>query len=631
MDTPISYHRQLSIANRQQQQSHVSQSRTPELNTITYVSIMSSSLLIHSRHRPTVPPDSKKVCQLYFGKNPLAGLPSNRWKCSCGTLRKQDIKVGFTNLMSHIRQKHPNYLKVFNVAQQDDGHSEVSSQITATSISGAGASPSVISGQTTLDYMYDSRSTNVFKWLEWIIMDEHELSFCEKDLTRGNANLDPISVKTLKKYLFKLVTVVEKKISAKAMALATSYALVFDGWSEASKHFIGMYIVYPAKVVDANPVLHLLAFAPLHDETNFTAENHANFIKATLHWYSLSRDRLFCLIGDNCSTNKATANRLGVPLLGCRSHRFNLSVEQYLRIFLAAESELVGKLMSKLATLKQSGRLRLMTSLCPVKRNVTRWTGVPDMFQQFERLLPILNLEDGGRNDELMDFVPSAAQNKNIRDHKQALADFKSVTIALQRHDMTIKESNVLFRSIIDAYKEFNFEGYLGAESDIIHSKPLESAILKIQSNKEDILTDLEKGAVEKLLVPSLLADEEAGVGAGESCVDDAHLSFADRALKRQRVQDTAEGSKYINTRFLLPTSCVVERLFSQAKRVFSPHRRRLNVKTLEALLFLNQNRMLWNLPLVAAVVNRARDEGKESDEDQNEGDCDDELGQDSW
>ena len=130
---------------------------------------------------------------------------------------------------------------------------------------------------------------------------------------------------------------------------------------------------------------------------------------------------------------------------------------------------------------------------------------------------------------------------------------------------------------------------------------------------------------------PSLLADEEAGVGAGESCVDDAHLSFADRALKRQRVQDTAEGSKYINTRFLLPTSCVVERLFSQAKRVFSPHRRRLNVKTFEALLFLNQNRMLWNLPLVAAVVNRARDEGEESVEDQNEGDCDDELGQDSW
>ena len=159
-----------------------------------------------------------------------------------------------------------------------------------------------------------------------------------------------------------------------------------------------------------------------------------------------------------------------------------------MRKFLAAESELVGKLMSKLATLKQSGRLRLMvTALCPVKRNVTRWTGVPNMFQRFERLLPNLNLVDG--NDELMDFVPSAAQNKNIRKRKQALADFKSVTIALQQHDMTIKGSNVLFRSMIDAYEDFNFETHLGADCDIvIHDKPLESAVLKRQSNKENTL-----------------------------------------------------------------------------------------------------------------------------------------------
>jgi hypothetical protein len=70
--------------------------------------------------------------------------------------------------------------------------------------------------------------------------------------------------------------------------------------------------------------------------------------------------------------------------------------------------------MSKLATLKQSGRLHLMTVLCPVKRNVTRWTGVPDMFQRFERLLPNCNILVDGTNDELMDFVPSPAQKRNI-------------------------------------------------------------------------------------------------------------------------------------------------------------------------------------------------------------------------
>jgi hypothetical protein len=302
---------------------------------------------------------------------------------------------------------------------------------------------------------------------------------------------------------------------------AFSSALVCDGWSEASKHFIGLYIVYPAtKVDDADPVMYLLAFAPLHDETNFTAENYANFIKATLKWYSLSAEQIFCLIGDNCSTNKATASCHRELLLGCQSHMFNLSVEQYLRTFLAAESELVGKFMSKLTTLKQSGRLRLMTALCPVKYNVTRWKRVPDVFQQFEEecLLPDLNCDS---NDEIMDLVPSAAQNKNIRKRQQALADFTSVTIALQQHDMSIKESDVLFQSIINANKDFKFEAYLGTDSNIVHYKQLERAILKIQSNKEDTLTDLEKGAVEQLLRPSLTLQDKA-IAEGSSCDHDA-------------------------------------------------------------------------------------------------------------
>ena len=95
-------------------------------------------------------------------------------------------------------------------------------------------------------------------------------------------------MKTLKKYLFKLVDAVKKKVTVRA-CVAVSYALVFDGWSEASRHFIGLFIVYPGKQgrhnggAPAGPEKHLLAFAPLVvDETNFTADNHMKFIKATL-------------------------------------------------------------------------------------------------------------------------------------------------------------------------------------------------------------------------------------------------------------------------------------------------------------------------------------------------------------
>ena len=101
----------------------------------------------------------------------------------------------------------------------------------------------------------------------------------------------PGRLKTLKKYTFKLVEVVEKKITVK-VATATTFALVFDGWSEDSTHFIGLFIIYPGKEHTADPEIHLLAFAPLLDETNFTAENHVNFMKSTLEteWYSLSLD-----------------------------------------------------------------------------------------------------------------------------------------------------------------------------------------------------------------------------------------------------------------------------------------------------------------------------------------------------
>ncbi len=62
----------------------------------------------------------------------------------------------------------------------------------------------------------------------------------------------------------------------------------------------------------------------------------------------------------------------------------------------------------------------------------------------------------------------------------------------------------------------------------------------------------------------------------------------------------------------------MVERFFSQTKRFFSPHRRRLNIRTLEVLLFLNRNRQLWNLSTVASVVSE-RDEAELDEEHDSE------------
>jgi hypothetical protein len=86
----------------------------------------------------------------------------------------------------------------------------------SSTVSGSAASLSVQSvggdqHQMTLTYMVDTRSTNVFKWLKWIVVGEHELTFCKKTLTQRNSKLGTILVKTLKKYLFKVVDAVERK------------------------------------------------------------------------------------------------------------------------------------------------------------------------------------------------------------------------------------------------------------------------------------------------------------------------------------------------------------------------------------------------------------------------------------
>ncbi|RQM27525.1 hypothetical protein B5M09_007643 [Aphanomyces astaci] len=94
----------------------------------------------------------------------------------------------------------------------------------------------------------------------------------------------------------------------------------------------------------------LLAFAPMLDETSFDAATHYEFILETLKWYGQSDASIekwfVCLIGDNCSTNKATANLFSRPLIGCHSHRLNLAVDQFLKAKISNTPQLIDHVVS---------------------------------------------------------------------------------------------------------------------------------------------------------------------------------------------------------------------------------------------------------------------------------------------
>ena len=125
-----------------------------------YSSIGSMSTFLSSSNScPAVPHNNKKLCHLLFGKVPFIEQ-TDQWKCKCGTLCKQNIKLGLSNLLSHIKQRHPNYEELFAMAQQANEVDSISDS--AQVVTGTGG----VSGQSTLAYLFDSHSTNVFKWLE---------------------------------------------------------------------------------------------------------------------------------------------------------------------------------------------------------------------------------------------------------------------------------------------------------------------------------------------------------------------------------------------------------------------------------------------------------------------------------
>ncbi len=94
------------------------------------------------------------------------------------------------------------------------------------------------------------------------------------------------------------------------------------------------------------------------------------------------------------------------------------------------------------------------------------------------------------------------------------------------------------------------------ADAAIVLHPNFETAIAKIQDGRANELTVQQKPAVEFL---------KQNAAAENSEDDYSQLSLADRALKRRRI-DQQESATYMDTRFLQPTSNMVERLNSQAK-----------------------------------------------------------------
>ena len=147
------------------------------------------------------------------------------------------------------------------------------------------------------------------------------MSFVETKEFRDYSSLDPIGVDTLAKYLGLVDLEIENTLK---IELPQRFGLLIDGWTEGTTHYYGLFAAYSK---GTNNYQRFLTISPPFDETEYGAVSQASFIVDTVEAYNRNKDSILFLVGDNTNTNPATAAKLGVPFIGCASHRFNLAVQ----------------------------------------------------------------------------------------------------------------------------------------------------------------------------------------------------------------------------------------------------------------------------------------------------------------
>jgi hypothetical protein len=214
----------------------------------------------------------------------------------------------------------------------------------------------------------------------------------------------------------------------------------------------------------------LLAISPMED--GLTADAHIEYLEAILDVYDKRLSMIKFLVADNCSTNKSIATKLGVPLVGCASHRFNLAVTRVI-----SESEdLITQIQNMMIQLRQpniSAQLAKFTDLRPLKANTTRWSSTYAMVDRY------VAIQDAIRNVAAVeDLVPRGAAHRRIVALHAKLKELDSVCNKLQYERRTLAEVRVLFDACIEKHPVM--KEHLSAGANIVHSAAFENAVVKL-------------------------------------------------------------------------------------------------------------------------------------------------------
>jgi hypothetical protein len=309
------------------------------------------------------------------------------------------------------------------------------------------------------------------------------------------------------------------------------------------------------------------------------ADAHIAYFDYILELYDKDWSNIAALIGDNCSTNRSFAGKAKCHFIGCESHRFNLAVKTYLEEY-EDTLQKINDIMSKLKNLIPAAKLRKLRHLKAKTRNATQWSSTFEMILRYDKIRDFLPLLEINELDELLLTV---RENHEIDSIYEEMKDFESISKALQQDATTLADTRLLFDEISNAYPALKEK--LAANANIVLDKYFESAIIRIQQGKAGSLMPSEEQSVRNL--KKLPKQNHESIESG---------CFADRVLKKQRLDKEVSPSEYLDLRFLIPTSNICEQLFSQAGFCFNSQRGSVLPIHAEAQMFLHFNMDLWNI-----------------------------------
>ncbi|KAL0214728.1 hypothetical protein P9112_006912 [Eukaryota sp. TZLM1-RC] len=230
----------------------------------------------------------------------------------------------------------------------------------------------------------------------------------------------------------------------------------------------------------------------------------------------------------------------------------------------------------------------------PRKRNVTRWLSLHDALQRYfdYKELKMFDLFE----DEVTRSLPSPAEERNLQRLLEALKKVQPVTKYLQRQQLSLAQAESAFEEF---HKDFpNLTNYTSYPSQIMHSPNFETAVSKLQRNRELELSYAEKEAVQCFLKCQSPTTEE-----------DMEVTFEER-MRRKEECDGPKGH-YIDLGWIPATRNDVERLFSRAKMTMAD-RPNLTSDSLEKQLFLYYNKHCWDQKTVELIMSRKANNGTE-------------------